>query len=83
MKVLDVSDCGLTLSSLTILGEYLKNNKSLTELFLSKNGIEIEGMNILIRPLRSHISLKILDLSHNELYSTGALVLSPLLKENH
>ena len=59
-----------------------KNNKHLTELDLSWNGLGNDGVMFLADALRGNRGLTSLDLTHVEMQERGAMVIADVLKEN-
>ncbi len=84
LKSLDVVNCGFGLKGLTALCDVLcESNRTLKRLYLSGNGIGVEGATVLSRILRENTSLESLLISVNAFGDEGTEIIAEALKQNH
>jgi hypothetical protein len=83
LKSLDVVNYGFGLQGLTALCDALcESNRTLKRLYLSGNGIGVEGARVLSRLLKQNTSLESLFVSVNAFGDEGAIILADALKQN-
>jgi Ran GTPase-activating protein (RanGAP) involved in mRNA processing and transport len=84
LKSLDVVNCGFGLEGLTALCDSLcKSNRTLKRLYLSGNGIGVEGAQLLSRVLRENSTLESLFVSVNNFGDEGTEIIAEALKQNN
>lgn len=83
LQSLDVVNCGFTITGLSALCDTLcESNSTLKRLYLSGNGIGIEGAKAIARVICQNDALESLLLSVNSFGDEGTTIIAEALKEN-
>ena len=84
MRILSISDCHLTTSHCMCLGQLLRQpiHCQIEKLVLTECGLTSDGVGEVVRGLIDNHSLKVLNLSKNQIGSEGVVVMAIMLKTN-